>query len=58
MTPEDAQKLTDEQLFDAIRQQVNLSRVTNNHNRKATRIIAAEAARRGWNLRQPSETKP
>lgn len=45
------QKLTDEQLFDELREQVNQSRNVGTHNRERTRAIAAEAERRGWNLR-------
>lgn len=48
--------MSDEELFDAIREQVNLSRNTRSHDRDRTRAISEEAARRGWNLRQPKES--
>jgi hypothetical protein len=46
-------QLTDDELFDDIREQVNLSRHTGQHDRPKTRALAAEADRRGWNLRRP-----
>jgi len=47
-------ELTDEELFDCIREQVNASRNSRGHDRKRTKEISAEAHRRGWNLRQPN----
>lgn len=52
------EKFSDEQLFDAIREQVNLSRYGGGHDREKTRELSAEGQRRGWNLRQPSEPWP
>jgi hypothetical protein len=44
-----ADQLTDDELFDEIREQVNLARNhTHGHNRKRTREIANEMNRRGW----------
>ena len=40
--------LSDEDLFDEIREQVNLARNGPGHNRERTRKLAAEMARRGW----------
>jgi hypothetical protein len=45
--------LSDEELFDEIRSQVNASRVTGKHDRARTRQLSAEANHRGWNLRAP-----
>lgn len=52
----DLTKLTDEELFDALREQVNLSRNVGGHNRAKTRAIAAEALRRGW--KRPHKNRP
>ena len=42
-------ELTDEELFDEIREQVNLARNTaHGHNRKRTREISAEMEKRQW----------
>lgn len=49
-------RLTDSELFDAIREQVNLSRNHGGHQSKRTRELAAEAQNRGWNLRRPNTT--
>lgn len=46
--------LTDEQLFDELRAQVNRSRNSpSGHDRKRTREIAAEACKRGWKINHP-----
>lgn len=49
--------MTDEELFDAIREQVNLSRSLIGHNRIRTRELAEEAHKRGWNLGSKSNFK-
>jgi PHD/YefM family antitoxin component YafN of YafNO toxin-antitoxin module len=42
-------ELTDEELFDELREQVNLSRSNpNSYDRKRTREIGAEMQKRGW----------
>ncbi len=41
-------EMSDDELFDAIREQVNLSRNYGNHNRKRTREISDEMIKRGW----------
>jgi phage gp16-like protein len=46
---------TDEELFDALREQVNLSRNGPGHDRVKTRAVAAEMKRRGWKTRVPTE---
>lgn len=44
-----ASTLTDDELFDAIREQVNLARNTSHgHNRIRTQEIAIEMEKRGW----------
>jgi hypothetical protein len=43
--------LTDEELFEGIREQVNKSRISGNHERLKTRQLAHEANQRGWNLK-------
>ncbi len=58
MKPFDPTKLTDDDLFDMIREQVNLSRHKGGHQQAKTRALAAEAQRRGWNLRRPSKPTP
>ncbi len=49
-------RMSDEELFDALREQVNLSRNSKVHDRKRTQAIAEEAQRRGWglNVKRPS----
>lgn len=47
-TEKPVEKLTDDELFDEIRHQVNQSRNLGTHNRERTRAIAAEMKRRGW----------
>jgi hypothetical protein len=48
-TPKPVANLTDDELFDEIREQVNLSRNTAaGHNRKRTREVSAEMQKRGW----------
>lgn len=47
-------QLTDEELANEIREQVNRSRLTGQHDRARTRTVAREAQKRGWNLRRPS----
>jgi len=43
------EEMTDEELFDTIREQVNLSRNSfHGHDRNKTREIAKEMKRRGW----------
>lgn len=54
----DLTKVSDEDLFDMLREQVNLSRHKGGHQPAKTRAIAAEAQRRGWNLRRPSKPTP
>ena len=49
-------QLSDEELFEEIRDQVNRSRHGGGHQRDRTREIAAEAQKRDWNLRRPSIT--
>ena len=49
------EQLSDEELFDELREQVNLSRNGPGHDRERTRAIACEATVRGWNLRQHSD---
>lgn len=51
--PVAVESLSDDELFDQIREQVNLSRNAGFHNRTKTRALAAEAYARGWNLRKP-----
>lgn len=48
--PKPAKELSDDELFDEIREQVNLSRVGGGHNRTRTRALGREARRRGWLL--------
>lgn len=49
------ENLSDAELFDELREQVNRDRFEGLHDRVRTREIAAEAKRRNWNLRQPSK---
>lgn len=43
------QALTDDQLFDALREQVNKARNhANGHDRKMTQAIGVEMKKRGW----------
>jgi len=52
----DVGALTDEQLFWAIREQVNLARNSpQGHDRAKTRALAAEMKRRLWRIRPHSE---
>lgn len=49
-----ANALTDDELFDELREQVTLARNTRGgHNRERTREIADEARNRGWSLGRP-----
>jgi len=44
-------ELTDEELFEEIREQVNYARNTAaKHDRKRTRALAAEMKKRGWGV--------
>lgn len=54
-TQKPVDQLTDEELFDELREQVNRGRFDGMHDRKRTRDIAAECKRRNWNLRPPSK---
>lgn len=58
MKPLDLTKVSDEDLFYMLREQVNLSRHKGGHQPAKTRAIAAEAQRRGWNLRRPIKPSP
>ena len=49
------QDLTDDELFNELREQVNRARFDGKHDRVRTREIADEAQKRNWNLRRPSE---
>ena len=54
MLAEETSNLSDDELFDEIRLQVNLSRNSDQgHDRERTRAIGEEFRRRGWNLRTP-----
>lgn len=47
-------QLTNEELFDELREQVNLSRNSiSGHDRVRTKQISEEAAKRGWGLGKP-----
>lgn len=50
MTQQDIEKLSDDDLLDHIREQVNLSRFNGKHDRTKTRMFAEEGAKRGWAL--------
>jgi len=41
-------ELTDDELFDEIREQVNRGRFDGRHDSKRTKQISAEAKKRGW----------
>lgn len=56
MKPIDYTALSDDALFDALHEQVNLSRNVGTYNRPHTRALAAEGARRGWRLGKPGST--
>lgn len=48
-------ELSDDELLDELREQVNIARQTNGqHDRVRTPQIAEEAYRRGWSTRKPS----
>ena len=49
-TPKPVAELTDEELFDEIREQVNHSRNGKGYSGSRTRALSAEAAKRGWGL--------
>ena len=51
-----AQRMDDDQLFDALREQVNRSRFTPSlYDSKRTREIAEEMDRRKWKTHKPSK---
>lgn len=58
MTPKPVATLTDDQLFDEIREQVNRSRNGPGHQPKRTRELAAEAKKRGWASHQRPRKLP
>jgi hypothetical protein len=57
MKTKPVQALSDDELFDEIREQVNRARHHGGHNRGRTRQLAEEAHSRGWNLGRPKKPK-
>lgn len=53
MPPTDTsvEHLSDEELFAELREQISVARNGGQHDRERTRAIAAEATKRGWNIR-------